>query len=76
MIRYVVFGGYLRDEQGKEYFVPATEVMRAYGVNPRECIVRVPAELERDGRKLRGGMHLIQLWPQQDPAAYGRLPER
>jgi hypothetical protein len=78
--RFVVFGGYLTGSDGRKYFVSPLRVMKAYKVDPLDCIIGDPNELLATGglRHLRGASYkdLIQLWPQPNVEDYLKLPEK
>jgi len=78
--KYVVFGGELLDPRtNRTYYVSPTAVIKAYGVNPRLCIIGNPDDLQisQGLLSMRGGWAgKIQLRPQQDPEKYKQLPEQ
>jgi hypothetical protein len=76
--KYVVFGGMVRDGAGIKY-IPPMSVIKAYGVNPRECVIGDQSETQHSGSLLHmRHIHkdLIILYPQEDPESYKKLPVR
>lgn len=38
--KYCVFGGYVRSKQDKQiHYVTGSELIKLYGLNPRECVI-------------------------------------
>jgi hypothetical protein len=77
--RYVVFGGYVMCGDGQKRFVSPMQVIKCYNVNPEDCVLGDPEEMQMvSGLQHMRGMHkdLIQLWPQSNPNEYKKLPEK